>query len=245
MSEPSVTVIIPSTGAPTLSKCVNSVLKQTYENVKPYIVFDGYPFVPVGGSETGVSMLLKLEAEWDEHIDYTVLAQNVGKDGWYGHRIYASFPFLIDTDYICFLDQDNWLEPNHVECLIEQVGDDKADWAYSLRKIVDVDGSFICHDDCESIGKYGNHIDTSCFLVATKDITRGIVAAWYGKWGADRQFYNTMKLYHPNYACSGEYSLNYRLGGNDGSVKKEFFIEGNKYMHDLYNNKNFPWSTKK
>ena len=47
---------------------------------------------------------------------------------------------------------------------------------------------------------------------------------------------------HTNYGCTGDHSLNYRLGGNEGSVTKEFFDHGNKVMYDKYKKReNFPW----
>ena len=58
------------------------------------------------------------------------------------------------------------------------------------------------------------------------DIARKLGAAWYGQWGADRQFFNALKQYFPNYSCSREYSLCYRLDGNPNSVNAEFFEKG-------------------
>jgi hypothetical protein len=120
------------------------------------------------------------------------------------------------------------------------------DWAYSLRKIVDKDGNFICEDNCESLGQWpiyfnkdAYHIDTSSFMVKA-DIARKLGAAWYGQWGADRQFFNALKQYFPNFSCSKEYSLCYRLDGNANSVTEEFFEKGNAENEKQYPN-GFPW----
>jgi hypothetical protein len=40
--------------------------------------------------------------------------------------------------------------------------------------------------------------------------------------------------------CSGEYTVNYRLAGNEGSVKKDFFVQGNEVMEARYGKK-LPW----
>ena len=70
------------------------------------------------------------------------LEENVGK-GWYGHRVYAACGYLVNADVICYLDEDNWFEPNHVEKLVERIKKG-ADWAYSLRKIIDREGNYVC-----------------------------------------------------------------------------------------------------
>lgn len=231
---PSVTVIIPTTGADTLYQCVKSVLTQTYINVKPYIVFDGiYSAKP--------EPLWDLEEELDMEfgdIDYTVLPYNVGANGWYGHRIFAAFSYLVNTDYVCFLDQDNWLEPNHIEDLVKCL-EDGGNWAFSFRNIVSKEGKFICRDDCESLGFYTQgkftpqHIDTSCFFVKREALVK-VAHAWYGQWGADRQFYQNLNHYFPNCKASNKYSVNYRLGGNPGSPTEEMFIQNNKLVRDYY-----------
>ena len=120
--------------------------------------------------------------------------------------------------------------------------------AYSLRNIVDKNGEFICTDDCESLGKwpvYFNneifHIDTSCFAVR-RDVAVRIGHAWYGQWGADRQFFGAIKKHYPKFDCTNSYTVNYRLDGNPNSVTKEFFEQGNKLMLEKYNGK-LPWVT--
>ena len=165
--------------------------------------------------------------------------------GWYGHRVYAACGYLVNADVICYLDEDNWFEPNHVEKLVERIKKG-ADWAYSLRKIIDREGNYVCDDNCESLGQwpiYFNpdafHIDTSSFMVKA-DIARKLGAAWYGQWGADRQFFNALKQYFPNYSCSKQYSLNYRLDANPNSVNAEFFEKGNAENTKQYPN-GFPW----
>lgn len=232
-----VAVVTPTIGAKTLSECVQSVENQTYEDLVHYIFLDGKEY------ENKI---------WHQLEDATKvktirLEENVGK-GWYGHRVYAACGFLVNADVICYLDEDNWLEPNHVEKLVEKIKAG-ADWAYSLRKIVDKDGEFVCEDNCESLGKwpvYFNkdqyHIDTSSFMVK-RDVAIRVGQTWYGQWGADRQFFGTLKQYFPNFACSKEYSLNYRLDGNENSVNKDFFDKGNAENEKQYPN-GFPWKQK-
>lgn len=233
MSKKSVCIITPTIGKDTLYQCHNSVLDQTYPT-KHLIVVDGPEYIQ-SVFEIFDQKPVKLFLTDIGH-DIFRLPENVGKDGWYGHRVYAAMPYLINEDLIIFLDEDNWIEPNHVEELVKVI-EQGYDWSYTLRNIVDVDDNFICHDECESIGHYGAHIDTSAFCVPREILTRGISTGIYGKWGADRQFYNLLKHHYPKYECTNKFTLNYRLGGNDGSVKKEFFLEGNKQTKNF----KFPW----
>jgi hypothetical protein len=120
------------------------------------------------------------------------------------------------------------------------------DWVYSLRRIVDKNGEYLFDDNCESLGKwpaYFNdevfHIDTSCFAIR-RDVAVRIGHAWYGQWGADRQFFTNLKHHYTKFACTGNYTLNYRLDGNENSVSPDFFKEGNELNFNKYNGI-FPW----
>jgi glycosyltransferase involved in cell wall biosynthesis len=232
-----VAVVTPTIGAKTLSKCIQSVEAQTYENLTHYVFLDGE-------EEHGDKIWNQLQVP--SKVKTIRLEENIGK-GWYGHRVYAACGYLVNADLICYLDEDNWLEPNHVEKLVERIKKG-VDWAYSLRKIVDKEGNFVAEDNCESLGQwpiYFNkdafHIDTSSFMVKA-DIARKIGQAWYGQWGADRQFFNALKQYFPNFSCSREYSLCYRLDGNPNSVNAEFFEKGNAENAKQYPD-GFPWKT--
>ena len=229
-----VAVVTPTIGATTLSKCIQSVEEQTYSDLTHYVFIDG--------KEHENKIWHQLEDA--SKVKTIRLEENVGK-GWYGHRVYAACGFLVNADVVCYLDEDNWFEPNHVEKLVERIKKG-VDWAYSLRKIVDKEGNFVAEDNCESLGQwpiYFNkdafHIDTSSYMVKI-DIARKIGQAWYGQWGADRQFFNALKQYFPNYSCSREYSLCYRLDGNPNSVNAEFFEKGNAENEKQYPD-GFPW----
>ena len=232
-----VAVVTPTIASDLLEQCVSSVDNQTYKNLTHYIFIDGCQYEPkareilVGSSKT---RMIELE-------------ENVGR-GWYGHRVYAACSFLVNADIICYLDEDNWYEPNHVEELVKAI-QTGAQWAYSLRKIYDKHGNYICDDNCESLGKWpiyfnndAYHIDTSSFAVR-RDVAVNIGHAWYGQWGADRQFFGNLKKFFPNFECTGKHSLCYRLDGNANSVTKDFFEEGNKYTEEKYQG-NYPWHQK-
>jgi len=231
-----VAVVIPTIGAQHLEQCLDSVLNQTYKDTTIYLFKDGLN-VKIPSFVNNISNIKQI------HLD-----ENVGK-GWYGHRVYAACSFLVNADIICYLDEDNFYEPEHVQTLVETISKGN-DWAYSLRNIVNKNGEFICTDDCESLGKwpvYFNneifHIDTSCFAVR-RDVAVRVGHSWYGQWGADRQFFGTIKKHYPKFDCTNTYTVNYRLDGNPNSVTKDFFEQGNKETHAKYGDK-YPWLDKK
>lgn len=232
-----VAVVTPTIGSDTLLDCLKSVQNQTYENLTHYVFLDGEEHY-----EKIHTYLY--ENAGRKPIKTVSLQDNIGK-GWYGHRVYAACSFLVNADVICYLDEDNWYDSDHVEKLVQKI-QAGADWAYSLRKIYDKSGNYLCEDRCESLGKwpvYFNndvfHIDTSSFAVK-REVATAIGHAWYGKWGADRQFFGALKQYFPNFSCTNSHTLCYRLDGNEGSVSQEFFEQGNKIMSERYG-EDYPW----
>ena len=162
--EKPVTVITPTIGSPKLKDTIESVRNQTYK-CKHLVVVDGQEYLD------------KATSYIQEGVNFVVTPENTGKTGgnFYGHRIYAAYPHLINSDYILFLDEDNWYEPDHVASLIETIEKKNLDFAYSLRKIYSPEKKYLCDDNCESLGKWeifmsrksphGKHylIDTSSF----------------------------------------------------------------------------------
>lgn len=234
----SATVIVPTTGSPQLKNAVESVLSQSHET-KCYVVSDGIQY----HSNTRIitdDFLSK------KNLERCFLPLNVGANGFYGHRVYAAFTHLINTKYVLYLDQDCWFEPNHVESCIKTIEENNLDWSYSLRRIHLNNDEFLCNDDCESLGKWPvfsgdyKHIDTNCYCIKT-EVAIKLAQVWHGGWGQDRVFFSVLSQHFPKFECSGKYTLNYRVGGNAGSVKPEFFMYGNNMMKQKYNGE-FPWT---
>lgn len=232
----SAVVITPTTGNSKLLDAVYSVRDQSYPNVKHLIVIDGKEFKN--------NIFLDIQFI-NPNVEIVYLQTNVGKNGFYGHRIYAAFAHLVNETYISFLDQDNWLEKNHISTLVDTIENKKVAWAYSLRNIYDKNDKFLCQDNCESLGKWSvwtdnnsYHLDTSSYLFK-KDFLTQVASLWHFGYGGDRRFFNIIKDLAP-YATTGKYTLNYRLDGNPTSASPNFFTHGNKIMSKKYNNK-FPW----
>jgi GT2 family glycosyltransferase len=232
----SATVIIPTTGSPEVRDAINSVLNQSY-TTKCYVVVDG---------EENYDKAKAIVDDYthDERFRVCYLPINVGAKGFYGHRVYAAFTHLIDTDYVMWLDQDNWLYQSHVAKCVETIQKRNLDWCYSLRQIYNKEGKFVCFDDCESLGKWQtyhgiHHIDTNSYCVKTEVAIR-LASAWHGGWGQDRVFLSTISQHFTKWDCTGLYTANYRVDGGPGSVNKEFFDNGNEVMRKKYNGE-YPW----
>lgn len=236
MSDLRVAVVTPTIGTQYLWECLDSIQRQTYSNLVHHIFIDG--------EEYNTRVERDILSFGGNNVRVNRLQDNIGHGQWYGHRIYAASAFLVNADIICYLDEDNWVDPEHIESLVDVI-ERGYDWAYSLRKICNKEGKYICNDDCESLGKWpifnlnNTHIDTSCYGVKISIATK-INQAWYGQWGADRNYFSALKTYFPKFECTGKYSVRYRLDGNPGSVTKEFFEEGNKINNQRYNGI-FPW----
>jgi hypothetical protein len=233
------TVIIPTTGAPEVKTAVESVLNQSHPTTC-YIVIDG---------DENVEKTLEVldSAASDERVKICSLPINVGAKGFYGHRVYAAFTHLIDTEYVGYLDQDNWLYRSHVENCIKTIDSRNLDWCYSLRQIYNKQGKMVAFDDCESLGIWPtyhghHHIDTNCYFIKT-EVAIKLASAWHGGWGQDRVFLQAITKHFPKFGCTSEYSTCYRVDGGQGSVTAEFFENGNKIMHEKYNGE-YPWRKK-
>ena len=247
-SEPkTVTVITPTIGQEYLLKAIDSVSKQTYAHTKHLVVIDGSQFVD---KVTHLNI-----SEYYLTLQTTVSPENTGGTGgnFYGHRVYAGYPHLINSDYIAFLDEDNWYEPNHIETLVNTLESKNYDWVYSMRSFYKPDGEFVAPDCCESLGLWPIYftldkpqpeylVDTSSYLFKREFLIQ-VCQHWHSGWGGDRRFYHIISklMKHTNYYTTGKHTLCYRL---DKDVEKKyggynFFTDGNAAVLKHYGE--YPW----
>jgi len=236
-----VTVITPTIGTKYLRQNLESVSNQTYDNLTHLVVSDG--------PDTENNLEDKVKSF--NRTTFLALPHNTGHSGYNGHRIYGAMTYLAEADYVMFLDEDNWIDPNHVEELVKVT--EKYDWAFSFRKIIDSEGNYICNDDCESLGLWPTCIsdqeyflDTGCYFLPVK-IAIQISSAWYRRARhpddqpeMDRLIMYYLRHYDFTYNGSMQYSLNYRVGNRPDSVRAEFFLRGNEIMNQKYNGE-LPW----
>ena len=246
--EKPITVITPTIGSPKLLDAINSVQNQTY-NVNHLIVVDGSEY-----TDKVLNMAPKNAVF--ENLNIVVTPENTGKGKFYGHRIYAAYPHLVDSDYIAFLDEDNWWNENHIESLVNTIEEKELDWAYSLRDVY-IENQFLAHDCCESIGKWpiffslgsgseSHLVDTSAYCFR-RDFLIQVSQHWHSGWGGDRRFYNilTKHLNHTNFDTTGLHTLNYRLPDMQKAYggDLDFFKRGNEIVKTYYGGE-YPWKSK-
>lgn len=239
---PLVTVITATTGNNQLYDALKSVSKQTYNRIEHIVVIDKPE---------------KTKYVHDMAQDFQCIVvnapYNTGHSGYNGHRIYGAFSYLVNGDYLCFLDEDNWFEENHVESLVKTLREDNQ-WAYALRKIVTQDGTYICNDDCESLGKWtsvlnDNFVDVNCFMIP-KMAAIAFSPYWYRRARhpqeqpeVDRLLSAFMMQNFKKFDTNGSYSVNYRVASRNDSVQGGFFLLGNEKMNYKMNGE-YPWRKK-
>lgn len=239
--EKSVCVITPTIGSKQLSQAMESVANQTHKNLTHLIVIDGREYFE--DSLKSVHLC--------DNIVITTAPYNTGSNGFYGHRIYAAYPHLVDHDYIAFLDEDNWYDSNHIESLVDTLESKNYDWVHSLRKVYDNEDKYLADDCCESIGRWPiwftqpdnpqHLVDTSSYLFKRDFLTRVAHNIHYG-WGGDRVLLNSI-MHISNFETSGLYTLNYRLPDMNKAYggDTKFFEKGNESVKQYYGGK-YPWT---
>jgi hypothetical protein len=221
---PLVTVITATIGTEYLKQAVESVNNQTYPNIQHLIVIDGKEHVS------------KVEKSTDSG-DTLILPYNTGADGFNGHRIYGAANYIAKGDYICYLDEDNWYQPNHIEELVKVATPNS--WSYSFRRIMNGAGEFICNDDCESLGLWpsilnDHFVDVNCYFFP-KNMAVFFSPLWYRRARkdvpeVDRLLCQTLMQKKFPVTISKNYSVNYRAGSTENSVNTFFFLNGNADM---------------
>lgn len=244
-----ITVLTATTGRQDLIRCVQSVINQTYEGqIEHLVIVDG------PDAQNNIKNLLRYTAlkKGNRDVQWIYLPKSIGKDRWNGHRIYASGTFMADGDYVCFLDDDNYFEPNHIESLVHVIEKQFRDWSYSFRSLFDERCMHLGNDDCESLGQWPSvcgptdyFIDVNCFMLPVKMAVE-IAPVWYRKFRepgqpeVDRMLTHVLRQRWPNFDSNYKYSVGYKVAGGALSVQPVFFIEGNKVMLQRYNGK-LPW----
>lgn len=211
---PTVVVITPTIGQDSLEKAIESVKNQTYTNIRHLIVIDGPHYYG-----TALNIIDKNMSS-EHNVMIATLPENTGGGGFYGHRVYAAFPHLVNEDLVSFLDEDNWWDPDHIQSLVDTFKENKdCAWVHSLRKVY-VGDEFLANDCCESIGRWPIAwtadrndpeylVDTSSYLFH-REFIKQTCHLWHWGWGGDRRFFMLVKDAAP-YATSGKHTLNYKL----------------------------------
>jgi hypothetical protein len=234
-----VTIITATTGTKYLKDNILSVETQVISSdvkIQHLVVVDGQHH------------LSKVKPLLSGKEDLMVLPYATGTEQYNGHRIYGGCTFFAKGEYIMYLDEDNWIDNNHVQSLVDI--SDTSSFSCSLRKITDMDGNYICNDDCESLGNWksvlGDYfVDVNCFFLPKK-IALQLAPLWYRRARhpedqpeVDRILTSTLKDNKIRCNVSGLHTVNYRAGNRADSVQPTFFVEGNRLMKQHYGT--LPW----
>lgn len=249
------TIITATIGEQTLSRCIESVQKQSYRKLHHLIVVDGPDF------DVTVRHIVKPFIGGDIKIDVIILPFNTGQSIYYGHRIYAAGSFILNSDIIFTLDADNWFDEEHAESCVEALRSSGAQWAYSLRRICSDQGEPLLLDNCDSLGvwprystrllteeedtprasflkKYPHLVDTSCFAIRGH-LFMSVAPLWVYGHGADSVVATKLVRSEP-VVLTGRYTTNYCLSpGTRSSLS--YFERGNAFTHALFKG-NYPWA---
>ncbi len=241
--EPSVAVITCTTGRNTLLESLNSIFNQTHKNIQHYIVTDA------AMDEAAFNHMRASHATPNRH--FARWPTKVGGEGWECRRLWSAIAPLVNEDLVCFLNDDDWFEPQHIESLVNVIKSG-FDWGYAFRKIYNEDGTYLCDDICESLGEahpvwnmpWQNFAEQGSVLMYSHCYRA--IAPYFASpgFGNDRLTYQQLRRLYPKFAGTGLHTVCFRLGGTGYSVTKEFFEEGNKAMRAAYPD-GMPWIQKK
>lgn len=246
-NEPLVSIVTATTGNLLLVNNIKSVLKQTHHRIQHLVVCDG------SERRDTVDNLIEGAGLWNSNLDMMYLPYSVGKDRFNGHRIYAASTFLAEGEYIMFLDDDNYLEPDHVESCLKMIKSG-SQWTYSLRNIVDKFQNHLCQDNCESLGEWPSVINPSDYFVDMNSfflprklatIISPIMNRKFrepGQMEVDRAMTHMLRQIQPQYKGTHKYTVNYTVGNTSLSVTPDFFVKGNEEMLRRYNGA-LPWKS--
>jgi len=240
-----VTVITSTVGSPLLKNCLQSVQNQTYSDIQHLLVVDGSPYH---------NMVLAALPDQPKEISIVALPYSTGKDRYNGHRNLAAGVYLAKGDIVCFLDDDNTFTPDHIQSCFDRLKEFPwgMHWVYSFRNIIDQSGTFLCQDNCESLGEWPSilnpndyFVDMNCYFLP-KVLALAITPLMHrkfrepGQMEVDRAMKYGLDKVGSQCHSSHKYTVNYTVGNSALSVKADFFSRGNEAMLQKYNGK-LPW----
>ena len=166
-------VVIPTLLRPSLLRAIRSVFAQDLAGRVQILV-------GIDIAEGDRAIIECLRHECPGHMHLTILdpgySTSIRHGGLYSNRYSGALrtilTYLANSRYVAYLDDDNWLAPDHLSSLLTAIGD--VDWAYSWRWFVSPsDSTPLCIDDWESVGpgagvyleQFGGFADPSTLMI--------------------------------------------------------------------------------
>ncbi len=127
---PLISVIIPCYNAEkTLARCLSSVLQQSYDRLEIIIIDDG---------STDNSSAIYQDFQRRNHRIRYIIQENSGVSSARNKGVK-----IAKGDYICFVDSDDWVEPNYCEALYQILIREQADISIVEASYEDEDGNVV------------------------------------------------------------------------------------------------------
>ena len=201
-------VVIPTVLRPSLLRAVRSVYRQRLDGrVQLLIGVDR----PLGSRE----LLRAIAEERLDFVDVDVLDPGYStaraNGGLYscafGGSLRSALTLLANARHVAYLDDDNWIGPDHLAVLLETVAG--AAWAWCRRWMVDPRTERpICIDEWESVGpdagvfnlRFGGFVDTNCLMIdklaCHHVLPEWAVSTFENGGGEDRRVFDALRRNH-------------------------------------------------
>lgn len=232
-----VTVITSSIGRKELRQTIESVRAQTYP-CRHYVYVNGSMFH---------DRAREILNDYPQ-VTAIYLPENTGDYGVGASMadVFAAASFLTTSDWIFYLNDDDFYDTNHVESIMTHIKTNKLLWAYSLRKFVNIDGSYVCDDNWCNLGHWAplgggaNLVDNSCYAIH-RSLAIKYGRAWTAMpYIADRCFLSALMESKAPYGSPGLYTVNYRLGTGTATDSLDKYLKCDESAKAAYPD-GFPW----
>lgn len=148
---PLITVVVPVYKVEQyLDECVNSILKQTYSNLEIFLVDDGSP--------DRCGEMCDEYAKKDSRIS-VIHQENKGLSGARNSAINVA-----NGEYITFIDSDDWISSNMIECLYENLVKNGAEMCCTSPESFYEDGTCVAAKHKSETLIYTKEQALDCFL---------------------------------------------------------------------------------
>jgi glycosyltransferase involved in cell wall biosynthesis len=185
--QPLITVIVPVYNtAQYLSKCVDSILAQTWGNLEIFLVDDG--------STDNSAEIIRGYEEKHPKIIKTVFQGNAGQ----GSARNAALD-IMTGEYISFVDSDDWILPDMFTDMLANLKGTKSDIVSCDYQIVNEQGNIIQQHSCGDIAEQGENLQDNISLAFSLEpqVTSKLFKSYFF---TDKQYRFPIKMWYEDLA---------------------------------------------